>query len=68
MTDPKIIILKLDDETLEYERHYGENLSNKDIALLRLGLAALDTELLEEFLSRDPAYKISDDPKDLGED
>lgn len=68
MKDPKIIILKLDDETLEYERQYGEELSNKDIALLRLGLAALDTELLEEFLSRDPQFSISDDPDDLGEE
>lgn len=64
---PKIIILKLNDEILEYERHYGEELSNKDIALLRLGLAALDNELLEEFLNRDPQYMISDDPEDLGE-
>ena len=66
MKDPKIIVLRLNDETLEYERQYGEGLTNKDIALLRLGLAALDTELLEEFLSRDPQYIISDDPEDLG--
>lgn len=65
---PKIIILKLNEDILEYERHYGEELTNKDIALLRLGLSALDNELLEEFLSRDPQYFISDDSKDLGEE
>lgn len=68
MKKPKVIILRLNEDVLEYERHYGESLSNSEIGLLRLGLAALDDELLGDFLDRDPLYKISEDPNDLGEE
>ena len=55
-------------ELMDYQREYLEGLTNDEIGLFLLGMEALKKELLDDFLSRKPMYKVSTDPNDLEDD
>ena len=52
-------------ELMDYQRDYLEGLTTDEIGLFLLAMETLKQELIEDFISRDPLYHASTDPKDI---
>ncbi len=61
-----ITIRIINGELMDYQRDYLEGLTTDEIGLFLLAMESLKQELVEDFISRDPLYHTSTDPKDIG--